>query len=298
MAGNMLIPPFSNPNSNLFPSMAGQVNAAIQPMPPMNSHQPPQPLPFTSQGNFVHNPIVPNNCAPPPPQQPIHMTSFTGAFPNQHVPNPPGNFFPNNNPPMFPASTSIPSQPNMILPIPNMPPISTTASMPSQSFPMVSQPEETKQLPYFDLPAGIMTQCVKLEDFDYNSIDPSELKMPALVPPSERLLQALEAFYAPRSHQHPRNAEGWEKLGLYEFFKAKSQARKEYETKLYGQEQSRDSDILYDSDSTSLPAEKFNENDSNKKSSSSENSKQNKRLFKEFKETQRLNFNLSLINHF
>lgn len=280
--------------------MAGQVNAALPPLPPMNSHQMPgNPPPFNpQQANFVHNPIVPTNCAPPPtPQQPIHMTlaqgsSFAGPFPNQHAPNSPGNFFPNsNNTPMFPPNTNIPSQPNMILPMPNISPISTSASMPSQTFPMVPHPEETKPAPYFDMPAGIMTQYVKLEDFDYNSIDPSELKMPALLPPSERLLQALEAFYTPPSHEHPRNAEGWEKLGLYEFFKAKSQARKEYETKLYGQEQSRDSEILYDSDSTSLPAEKCSENSlNNKKTLSSENSKQNstpKRVFKEFKETKR-----------
>lgn len=30
-------------------------------------------------------------------------------------------------------------------------------------------------------------------------------------------------FYSPPSHERPRNSEGWEQLGLYEFFKAKSQ---------------------------------------------------------------------------
>ena len=39
--------------------------------------------------------------------------------------------------------------------------------------------------------------------------------------------QALEAFYAPPSHDRPRDMEGWEMIGLYEWSKAKTAAVKE-----------------------------------------------------------------------
>ncbi|EDO28608.1 predicted protein, partial [Nematostella vectensis] len=37
----------------------------------------------------------------------------------------------------------------------------------------------------------------------------------------KRLSQAVEAFYSPPSHESPRNADGWEQSGLFEFYKAK-----------------------------------------------------------------------------
>ena len=51
-------------------------------------------------------------------------------------------------------------------------------------------------------------------------------RLPPPTPPTERLLQALEAFYAPPSHDRPRDAEGWEMIGLYEWSKAKAAAVK------------------------------------------------------------------------
>jgi hypothetical protein len=84
-------------------------------------------------------------------------------------------------------------------------------------------------VPYFDLPAGLMVPLVELEDYDYTPIDPKEIRLPPPVPPCERLLRAVEEFYAPPAHDRPRNSEGWEQLSLYEFFRAKSQAKKDLE---------------------------------------------------------------------
>jgi calcium homeostasis ER protein len=39
----------------------------------------------------------------------------------------------------------------------------------------------------------------------------------------------VEAFYAAPSHERPRDSEGWERLGLYEYFKTKNLARKQKE---------------------------------------------------------------------
>ena len=81
-------------------------------------------------------------------------------------------------------------------------------------------------LPYFDLPAGLMVPLVKMEDSGYKPLDPKKIRLPPPTPPTERLLQALEAFYAPPSHDRPRDAEGWEMIGLYEWSKAKAAAVK------------------------------------------------------------------------
>ena len=41
---------------------------------------------------------------------------------------------------------------------------------------------------------------------DYKELDPARIRLPPPVPPSDRLLAAVEAFYAPPSHERPRNA--------------------------------------------------------------------------------------------
>ena len=86
--------------------------------------------------------------------------------------------------------------------------------------------EVIPDVPYFELPAGLMAPLVKLEDFEYKSIIPKDIRLPPPAPPNERLLQAVEMFYAPPTHERPRNSDGWEQLGLYEFFKAKSHSKK------------------------------------------------------------------------
>jgi len=95
-----------------------------------------------------------------------------------------------------------------------------------------SEPNEevnlTPTMPYFDLPSGLIVPLIRLEDFSYHSIDPEKIQLPPPSLPTEKLLSAIEAFYAPPSHDRPRN-EGWEKLGLYEYFKIKNAVRKQKE---------------------------------------------------------------------
>ena len=81
-------------------------------------------------------------------------------------------------------------------------------------------------LPYYDLPAGLMIPLVKKEDSGYKPLNPKEIRLPPPTPPTERLLAALEQFYAPPSHERPRDPEGFEMLGLYEWSKEKSNAVK------------------------------------------------------------------------
>lgn len=81
-------------------------------------------------------------------------------------------------------------------------------------------------LPYFDLPAGLMVPLIKLEDSGYKPLDPKKLRLPPPTPPSDRLLAAVDQFYALPSHERPRDPEGWEMLGLYEWSREKTAAIK------------------------------------------------------------------------
>lgn len=67
-------------------------------------------------------------------------------------------------------------------------------------------PQEVKPLaPFYELPAGLMVPLIRLEDYEYRPLDPEDLRLPPPVPPSERLLSAVDAFYAPPSHDRPRD---------------------------------------------------------------------------------------------
>ena len=76
--------------------------------------------------------------------------------------------------------------------------------------------------PYWDLPAGLMVPLINLKDVDFEPIDPKDLRLPPAIPPSNRLLAALDAFYAHPTPDRPRNLEGWEHGALTEYYKAKS----------------------------------------------------------------------------
>jgi calcium homeostasis endoplasmic reticulum protein len=90
--------------------------------------------------------------------------------------------------------------------------------------------EEPEPQPFFTLPAGLMLPLISLEDFSYKSLDPDRIKaLPAMTAPPEKVLNAVEAYYSAPSHERPRDTEGWEKLGLYEYFKHKNAIRKQKE---------------------------------------------------------------------
>ena len=81
-------------------------------------------------------------------------------------------------------------------------------------------------LPYYDLPAGLMVPLIPLEEVAYKPIDPKKIRLPPPTPPTASLIAALEQFYSPPSHDRPRDPDGWEMLGLYEWSKDKTFAVK------------------------------------------------------------------------
>lgn len=46
---------------------------------------------------------------------------------------------------------------------------------------------------------------LQLEDFEYKPLDPKDIRLPPPMPPTERLLAAVEAFYQPPSRERPRD---------------------------------------------------------------------------------------------
>ncbi|XP_022087763.1 calcium homeostasis endoplasmic reticulum protein-like [Acanthaster planci] len=171
---------------------------------------------------FGSIPRVPFQPGLPPPNFPPPQPGMPPPMPMLHPPNhprgpippmpdfskpPPGfNEFPQDFPPDF--------NPNVLPPDMEIMPLDP------------NDPSLMPEVPYFDLPAGLMAPLVKLEDTEYEPLDPEDIRLPPPQPPSKRLLAAVEAFYAPPSREAPRNSEGWEQNGLFEFFKAKQKYSK------------------------------------------------------------------------
>ena len=176
-------------------------------------NQPPPPIPQVSQQG-----MMPPFAGPPP------SLNTAGALPDLSKP-----------PPIFGPGGSIVSSGAQ-------PPLGVSQSVPTQWGPPPQSGQQTSSqqpatpvfdenalipsLPYYDLPAGLMIPLVKMEDSGYKPLNPKNIRLPPPTPPTERLIAALEQFYAPPSHERPRDPEGFEMLGLYEWSKEKSNAIK------------------------------------------------------------------------
>uniref|UniRef100_T1PB01 G-patch domain protein n=1 Tax=Musca domestica TaxID=7370 RepID=T1PB01_MUSDO len=109
--------------------------------------------------------------------------------------------------------------------------VTSHAMGPADEKPSLKEPEEDPKpsAAYYDLPAGLMVPLIRLEDYTYKPLDPEDIRLPPPAPQTERLTNALAAFYSLPTHDRPRDNEGWEKLGLYEYYKVKNAARKQKE---------------------------------------------------------------------
>ncbi|XP_057331002.1 calcium homeostasis endoplasmic reticulum protein isoform X2 [Microplitis mediator] len=171
----------------------------------------PPPPPIVPNQQNLNMPPAHAGPPPPPPQPPI-----AGDL-NFSQPPPGWGVTPTTEPPPF---TTVPL-PDFSKPPPGFgpPPVVHETSI----------EDLMPSMPYFELPAGLMVPLIKLEDGEYRPLDPEAIRLPPPTPPSDRLVAAVEAFYAPPNHDSPRDSDGWEKLGLYEYYKAKNAARKRKE---------------------------------------------------------------------
>ncbi|KJH51249.1 g-patch domain protein [Dictyocaulus viviparus] len=86
---------------------------------------------------------------------------------------------------------------------------------------------------YYELPAGIMLPVIEIEQFSYTALVPDKLRMPPPVPPSQRLLSALDEFYSASldpAREPPLTA--WGRGGCSEFMERKQRLKKILEEKL------------------------------------------------------------------
>ncbi|KRX38719.1 Calcium homeostasis endoplasmic reticulum protein [Trichinella murrelli] len=164
-------------------------------------------------------PAPPFRCRPDrmPPAGPWMMPPHRGTTWNGQVgmPNYFGPAVP-RNPWQFPP----PPDPSIAPPIP--------AGSVQHGIPRPALMEDSNIIPppcpYYKLPAGLMLPLIHMSDNTYKPLDTQSIRRIPFVLPSDRLLGAIEAFYSPPSHDHPRDIDGWEKLGLYEFYMNKSAA--------------------------------------------------------------------------
>lgn len=170
------------------------------------------------------------------PQQQNRNDMMQGMFNIQNFQNQQQNFQP---PPQQQQQDMNNQFQNFNLPPPNFPvpdfsrPPPGFNNPPEESSPPQAEPiEEPEPQPFFTLPAGLMVPLIELESYSYKPLDTERIKLPPPTPPTERLLNAVEAFYSAPSHERPRDTEGWEKLGLYEYFKCKNSAKKNKEEKI------------------------------------------------------------------
>lgn len=170
------------------------------------------------------------------PQQQNRNDMMQGMFNIQNFQNQQQNFQP---PPQQQQQDMNNQFQNFNLPPPNFPvpdfsrPPPGFNNPPEESSPPDAEPiEEPEPQPFFTLPAGLMVPLIELESYSYKPLDTERIKLPPPTPPTERLLNAVEAFYSAPSHERPRDTEGWEKLGLYEYFKCKNSAKKNKEEKI------------------------------------------------------------------
>lgn len=98
----------------------------------------------------------------------------------------------------------------------SQPPIQIPPLMPEHHVTLPPIIEESKPTaPYYELPAGLMVPLIRLEDCSYKQLDPEEIRLPTPAPPSDRLISAMEAFYAPPSHERPRDGYSFDSITEY-----------------------------------------------------------------------------------
>ena len=91
--------------------------------------------------------------------------------------------------------------------------------------------DKVSNVSYFNLPAGVIVNMVKKEDFLYQPIEVSKIRLPTITQPSERLQSQLARFYMPIP-ESMLDENGWEKNGLDAFFAIKNKAKSDIEEAL------------------------------------------------------------------
>ncbi|KAH7729724.1 G-patch domain containing protein [Aphelenchoides avenae] len=116
------------------------------------------------------------------------------------------------------------------------PPIPSLFSAPPLGPPVKREYSDKDLIPkgnHYDLPAGMMVPLVKAEDCTFKALKAEDLRLPPPEPPTEHLIRELERFYNFHpTPENPRDAEGWEQKGLFEFYVRKAEHKLKLEESL------------------------------------------------------------------
>ena len=85
----------------------------------------------------------------------------------------------------------------------------------------VTQHSGPTQQYYYDLPAGLLLNHIKLEDSEFKPIDPVQMRLPSPKPPSQRLLDAVEEFYRLETEQVDLDVEILDEDFLKDYYQEK-----------------------------------------------------------------------------
>uniref|UniRef100_A0AAX7W3E1 Calcium homeostasis endoplasmic reticulum protein n=1 Tax=Astatotilapia calliptera TaxID=8154 RepID=A0AAX7W3E1_ASTCA len=198
-------PPFP-PRMQRPPHFRGPFPPHQQP-PPFNQPPPPPHGFGRFPPRFMQEDFSPRHHYDRPPYTPHRFDYAQGEYPGD-MPAPPPHHHPNQRLPPPGMGAEHPPWGGGQHPEFGPPPHGFNGHSPHmrhRQHPVQDDPSLVPNVPYFDLPAGLMAPLVKLEDCDYKPLDPKDIRLPPPMPPSDRLLAAVEAFYSPPSHDRPRN---------------------------------------------------------------------------------------------
>uniref|UniRef100_A0AAQ6IK46 Calcium homeostasis endoplasmic reticulum protein n=1 Tax=Anabas testudineus TaxID=64144 RepID=A0AAQ6IK46_ANATE len=199
-------PPFP-PRMQRPPHFRGPFPPHQQP-PPFNQPPPPPHGFGRFPPRFMQDEFPPRHHYDRPPYTPHRFDYAQGEYPGKYMPGPPPHHHPNQRLPPPGMGADHPPWGGGQHPDFGPPPHGFNGHSPHmrhRQHPVQDDPSLVPNVPYFDLPAGLMAPLVKLEDYDYKPLDPKDIRLPPPMPPSDRLLAAVEAFYSPPSHDRPRN---------------------------------------------------------------------------------------------
>uniref|UniRef100_A0AAX7T655 Calcium homeostasis endoplasmic reticulum protein n=1 Tax=Astatotilapia calliptera TaxID=8154 RepID=A0AAX7T655_ASTCA len=224
-------PPFP-PRMQRPPHFRGPFPPHQQP-PPFNQPPPPPHGFGRFPPRFMQEDFSPRHHYDRPPYTPHRFDYAQGEYPGD-MPAPPPHHHPNQRLPPPGMGAEHPPWGGGQHPEFGPPPHGFNGHSPHmrhRQHPVQDDPSLVPNVPYFDLPAGLMAPLVKVSPLllivgqgNENKYKCKKTVKAAIMVQVMHFLYTAVLLFSP-SHTHPYN-EGWEQNGLYEFFRAKMRARR------------------------------------------------------------------------
>uniref|UniRef100_A0A3P9CP27 Calcium homeostasis endoplasmic reticulum protein n=1 Tax=Maylandia zebra TaxID=106582 RepID=A0A3P9CP27_9CICH len=229
-------PPWGQREPPFPPRMPPHFRGPFPPhqQPPPFNQPPPPPHGFGRfPPRFMQEDFSPRHHYDRPPYTPHRFDYAQGEYPGD-MPGPPPHHHPNQRLPPPGMGAEHPPWSGGQHPEFGPPPHGFNGHSPHmrhRQHPVQDDPSLVPNVPYFDLPAGLMAPLVKVSPLllivgqgNENKYKCKKTVKAAIMVQVMHFLYTAVLLFSP-SHTHPYN-EGWEQNGLYEFFRAKMRARR------------------------------------------------------------------------